>query len=78
MPMLQAYRREAFAAALKRSEREGWRESGLYALVHRNAGAHSSRLAHVPIGAPMQPHRSAAASLSPPNVIMTGGTGHPS
>jgi 2-C-methyl-D-erythritol 4-phosphate cytidylyltransferase len=34
----QAYRRQALVAALDRAGREGWTESGLYALVHRNGG----------------------------------------
>lgn len=34
----QAFRRLALVDALERAQREGWLESGLYALVHRNGG----------------------------------------
>lgn len=34
----QAYRRESLTAALARAQEHGWKESGIYALVHRNGG----------------------------------------
>ena len=42
-----------------------------YCLFPQTPGACSACLAHAPGGAPVQSHRSAAASLSPPNVCST-------
>jgi len=48
---------------------------GSFCLFPQTPGAHSVRLAHAAGTAPVRSHRSAAASLSPPNDAMTGSAG---